>query len=721
MTAPLVTSLPLSGTLLFYALVFVFWWPAWRWTRPLPVEDGIDKAARAAMAFVLAFGVFAAVSGPLLLAHASTDTAILVLLPTWFLLLVAGEWQHHRQKTVLAPSASEPAAAAPTNPPLAWVLPASPSHLLPPILAALVATMAYASGRLSPRPTFVILGLSFCAAAFLAWRNRLRARSCLMQPPPVWQRSMGGLFLLLLLVALITPALHFRADADDNLYLSEALLLQDSPAMGRFAPTHRGEELPSNPIYAWQSFELWGALGARFSGLHPLIVLRSLMGPLLLGLSLALYAGLLKRFLPRAWLPTAMVLLLAYFLVGMSSQWTPNNYLLPRPQQGKTWLMHLGIAALLLQSLRFLDRPRSAWLPLFLISFACLGWAPTAVLLVPALLGTLAFAAILVRPETTTLHRAVPLLLGILPQVLFAAYLSTRQGDILREDTIGWMEGGRWSDLFFFQFLQMGSLGGGLELVLLSLSPLLLLALPQQRRQAFPLAFSLAAFLVILNPLFYQPTVAFLSGEAGYVRFFWLLPLPLLLASLGSYLVHIALRGRRPLAGGGLTLALILAAYPLCGGNYVWSEDNLYDPPENGIYLHRVDNPYKMPGGLLDVAVALKELPLGPEHRILCHTNVVMHLAPLIEEFDFVYARDFQTSPPLKVLGRHEEASRREALAFDFLGNGMTDADAAPLLAAESAAYLVLDPLSDDLRDQVARLGYRLRLDSDGFSLWVSE
>ncbi|MDA0667105.1 MAG: DUF6077 domain-containing protein [Planctomycetota bacterium] len=148
--------------------------------------------------------------------------------------------------------------------------------------------------------------------------------------------------------------------------------------MGEFAPTHRGEPLPANPVYALQSFELWGAMLARFSGLHPLIVTRSLLGPILLLLSLALYAGLLRRMIPIGLLQVGMVFLLAYFVFGISSHWTPNNYLLTRPQQGKTWLMHAGVLAVLIQSLQFFKQSnRQNGLLLFFISCACLVWAPT--------------------------------------------------------------------------------------------------------------------------------------------------------------------------------------------------------------------------------------------------------------------------------------------------------------------------------------------------------
>jgi Family of unknown function (DUF6077) len=718
MPAPFLTSLPVAQTLLFYALVGAFWFPAWRWANNRTSDPNEDPWTCAALAFVVSFGIFTIISGPLLLLHASTNTANYVLLGSWVVGVLGVEIRLRQT----AGSFSHTFVRAKSSLPI-WSPPQSPKYFLILFILSLSAAAAYGAGIWPKTLGLALLALCFLANFFRAWHHREETgQPSEAQASSSDNRLLQLLFLGLLAVALVSPFFHSRADADDNLYLSEALLLQDSEAMAANTPTHRGEDLPANPMYGLQSFELWAAMLARLSGLHPLIVLRSLCGPLLLLLSLALYRGILRRILPPPLMPAAMVFLIAYFLFGMSSQWTPNNYLLTRPQQGKSWLMHIGIAAIVLQSMRYLERPNGKGLALlFFTSFACLGWAPTAVLIIPALVGTYALAHILLAPSLASVRRLFPLSLAILPQILFAGILLAQQDAILQEIAYSSDEVVYWSNLFVFIFLEGATDGGGLEFFALIATPLLTLGLPRLRFQAFPLWFCVALVLVILNPLLYGVVRDYLAGPWGYLRFYWLLPLPLLIASIGASAVHLIPPMRYAATARAGAVALSLGIFPLCGAHYVWSPHNYYSQPSDGIFLETVDNPYKISAGLLDVAEVLTKLPLGPDNRILCHLNEVLQLAPLVKEFDFVYARDFQTLPPLILLGRQDEGRRRERLGIDFLDGAMSDLEAEPLLQQEKARYVVLGVVTAPMAPQLLRLGYKLRLKSKGFSLWVME
>jgi hypothetical protein len=348
-----------------------------------------------------------------------------------------------------------------------------------------------------------------------------------------------------------------------------------------------------------------------------------------------------------------------------------------------------------------------------------LGWAPTAVLLVPALLGTLALSHFLLAPSLKTVRRQLPMIACFLPQLLFAIVLSTQQDSIMKESTLDWGDPSPWSDLFILQFLHGRMAGGALEITALVFAPLLVLFVPHLKRQAYPLWFTVALGLVLLNPVLYTTICEYLSGEPGYLRFFWLLPLPFLIASLGAVVVHLSRWPGHVELGRFATLFVALTAFPLCGAHYVWSQDNVYYPSNDGSYVSGVENPYKMPAGLLATAQELTTLPLGPENRILCHINEVMHLSPLVREFDFVFARDYQTLPPLWVLGREEEAQRRLSLGIDFMQGAMDSATAAPLLVQEKAQYVIVGPDTLGLEVQLQQLDYSLRFESEGFSLWV--
>jgi len=707
------TSLPLAPSLVCLILVCAFLWPAWRLLFVAGYQKEQPAYQRLAMAFVFAFGAFSLLTGPLLLAHAATQTACMTVGLVWIAAAVGAEFWARKKR---APSCMQTKQAE------AFTT-AEPSFqnfrgLLPALLFSLGASTSLALALIPSSAALALIGFSFATNVYLIRRAEKIGAPTRPQSHP-W---IGLLLCALVVSAVVTPALHHRADADDNLYLSESLLLQDTPAMGQFAPTHRGEALPANSVYAWQAFELWGAMLARISGLHTLIVLRSLVGPLLLLLSLALYTSLLRLFIPKGLLPVALVCLLAYFLFGVSSHWTPNNYLLTRPQQGKTWLMHAGVLALLLQSLQFLRTPSKAnWALLSLISLACLGWAPTAILLVPAVLGTLSLVQFCRSPTRESLKHGLLLFLAAAPQILFVIFLRLQNDHGLQEATLGYESDSSWPDLFFFIYLKIRTGGGALDIFALLSAPLLWLLFPQSKKQIFPLLFLGGLAIVLLNPLLYGIIEEITSGKWGYLRLFWLLPVPFLFAALGSALYASFLQQKNGNTKSFLALGSFLCAMPLCGAHYIWSTENLYAPADSGTVMFEVENPYKIPGGLLDLAAHLTHLPLGPEHRILCHLNEVTHLAPLVQEFDFVFARDFQTPPPLIALGREQEALRREKLSLEFLHGTMADAEAATLLQSELADYVVVSPYTADLSAQLSSLHYSLRFGSGPYELWVRD
>lgn len=705
------TSLPIAQSLICLLFVVAFWWPAWRWLAVLNHGQEQALSQRMAMAFVIAFGAFSLCTGPMLLLHMSSQVAMTIICVIWILASISAEiaW---RKKLPAAPNVAEESRTS-SDVQLAH----STRTFLPAFLFSLAAATSLALGWLPSQVALSLVVLSFLCNLWLSRAPSARPIAIPTKANPAVRLA----FFALLALALVSPTFHHRADADDNLYLSEALILQDSPAMGAIAPTHRGEALPANPVYAWQSFELWGAMLARFSGLHPLIVMRSLLGPILLLLSLSLYATLLRRMIPPRLLQVGMVFLLAYFLFGISSHWTPNNYLLTRPQQGKTWLMHAGVLALFIQGLAFLKHTnKSNAFLLFLISCACLGWAPTAILLVPAALGTLGLAQLFLKPSIQTIKQGLWLGLCLTPQIFFLLFLRMQEENGMQEATLNDGAPKTWSDLFFFTFLKMRSGGGALELLALSAAPLLILFYPKNRRQAYPLVFLGILAALLLNPFLFGWVSDMAAGKWGYMRLFWLLPFPLLIGALGANLYASFLKTKGALASGIVMLGL-LAALPLSGAHYVWSRKNLYSESDKGVVLYPVENPYKIPQDLLDLAEELQGLPLGPEHRVLAHLNEVTHLAPLVKRFDFVFARDFQTPPPLLALGRVEEAQRREELGLSFLSGQMTNMEAAPLLELEQASYIIVSPSTADLSDSLAVLDYSLRFGSGPYELWVRD
>ena len=494
------------------------------------------------------------------------------------------------------------------------------------------------------------LALAACAALFAAngavW---LRARR-LAQPAPRTAplRALHGVAaaaaIALGLAAAVATTIWVREDTDDLLYLSEALALVDSPAMGAEHPAHRGEALPPNAAYAWSAFELWGALISRASGVHTLALFRTLFAPLVFVLSVFACYELFRRILPRGSVAVAMLVTLAYSTFGVSSHWTANNLLLPRPAQGKTWLVHLAIPALVRIAFEFGRRPSAGTFALvLLVCLAGLGYAPSGVFLVPATLGAALLTYAALWPGRESIVRGVVGAAALAPIVAFGLWVALQTDERIVEAFADRAAPGTWQDEFFFSHLDFAHGTGALELFPLVALPLAAIFVRKREQLFYPAAFTLMLFATVANPLLYGVFAGKLTGFEGYKRIFWLVPYPLLMGVLAAGLLQAAAATRWPRAAGAAVLAGFLLAMPLTGGSLVFGAGNpsggrgSWPPP------YRAENAFKMPEDLRRLAETLKDGPHGPDALILCSERTASHLAPLIPAFDFVFARHYLT------------------------------------------------------------------------------
>jgi hypothetical protein len=523
----------------------------------------------------------------------------------------------------------------------------------------------------------------------------------------------------LILFQLTTTAVFVREDPDDVLYLSEVLDLAGAPAMRIEEPTHRGEGLPPTRVYAWQAWELWGATLCQLTGLHPLVAFRVVLPLLLILLAYPVYAALARRILPAAGVPIALLVLAAYYTFGMSSHWSGANFFLPRAQQGKSFLIHVGAPALVLLATSYLSRPRLGTLVLLLLaSFAALGWAPTATFLAPSVLLAIGLAHVALhglRREAVFPYLAYGL--TVLPQLCFGVYLAVDPNVLLgalSEEQLGWI------DAVLFRHLNFEQGGGAIELLALIALPLALPLLRSRREWTYPVAFT-AAFLVTLGNPVLQPFLAdHVTSVWGYDRLFWAIPFGLLLGTLAAGLALPLARTAGPTTGPALALVVAIAALPALGGHYVWGEANVYFANPALPPSYRTTNVYKMPEGLLPIADALLETPLGPEHRILCSERTAGHLAPYAHDFDFVYTRYYQTDTSLRLAGHPErEVHERRSLGRAFLEGRLEPALAEPLLLEHRAWSVVLDHREPELERQLETWGFARRIESGPYSLWL--
>lgn len=667
---------------------------------------------RIAVGVVTAFGAFSALTGPLLLGHRPGRWALVATLAGWAVAVLAVETWPRRSPAADAADPAEPEPAIAVLPP-GWSLAVAAL-----CLASLACAWAFATAFVPRRPALALAAGIFAANGWLllrAPRSAAPPAEARMRP---LQRAAAVGAVLLFGVALATTTLWVREDSDDLLYLSEALALPDAAAMIAENATHRGEGLPANVLYDWQAFELWGGLLAKASGVHPMILFRTLFAPLLLLLAAACWLEIFRRTLPRGSVAVGMGIALAYCLFGISSHWTANNYLLPRPAQGKSWLIHLAVPVIVLLGYELLERPaRASWVLLLLACFAALGLAPMAVYLVPSALAALLLAHLLISPARWRWGPAAAAAATLIPVLGFGIYLAAHVDGRLGEAIADRTEPSRWRDDFFFGHLNFGEGGGGLELFPLIALPLAALLLATRAQRFYAVAFTAALFATVLNPLAHLVIGGSLTGWEGYLRLFWLVPYPILLGILAAGLLHAASASRRPRLAGAAVLAAFLLAMPLTGGVFVFGPRNPSGWVEPAPY--RAQNAFKMPEELLQLAGALAHGSHGPDERILCSSRTASHLGPLVREFDFVYTRSYQTRASLHFAGRFEEARERELLAEPFLAGELAPAEAAPLLEAHKVRYVIQERDADALEGALRQAGFERTGVFGPYRLWT--
>jgi hypothetical protein len=715
-------AVPRVGLCLAPLLIFAFAWPGRRLVEILNQEQRWDRAAAWALGFLLSFGWFTFTELPALLLHWSSSTGLVIALVGWGIGAVAVEvaLRRSRASSGAPPRETEApdAAPSPARENDRWVV------LLLLILSAgaAMATAVRAVPRSLVAAGWGLLGMSTVLLALRRFRKRSTDRAVALT---VGQTKIAAVILGCLVVgSALSSFAWVREDADDTLYSTEALLLRDSPAMGLYAPAHRGELLPPEKIYVVQSFELWAAVISRLTGLHPLVVLRSLLAPVVVLLAYCLYFELLKRIVPRELVVVAAVGTVAYFLFGISSHFTTNNYLLSRSAQGKTWLMHVAIPGLTLLALELSRRPSKRLFGCLLAtSVAAMGMAPTAAALVPVHLGALGLAHWITTRNRAGFGRFVLVAAASLPCVIFIAWIAAQRSEIK-----SYLDNGslhdvlRWRDMVLFFFLNFGERGGGIELFAFVAFPLLLACVAWKRVAQFPLIYLGILFVTVLNPWLVRMTTSLISWD-GVVRMLWLVPVPILFGGVVALVAALCLAAA-PRTGAIVGLGLVLAAMPLMGGRFAWSKANLFLDPIDFSTIRRAENLFKVPAPLLTIATRLTGKQLGPERRVLCSERDASHLTPLVSEMDFVYTRDFQTLDPLTAVGRETEGRARRRLAREFLRGEMNDQEAAASFDGAKAEYVIVDPESDNrtgrtrVEGVLGRRGFQRTVSVSGYDLW---
>ncbi len=696
---------PTLPILVFFASLLGFLLPGFWWASWLHRRDGYSWPFRWVLGFAWSFAVFAPVGWPFLWLGGSFAGFAKVLAGVWLLFTGISAYFYFVKKGASGAPASGssdslPAPAIDTlpSPPISWL---ALRLVIAYVLAAVAfVVLAHRHGYvvrnlLHPDPALQAAGellpwqdLSFLLLVVLAVTLVLILYTLLIWGRPrlpaltAWTDEEGpsapvtGGYVLISLVAVLfiglqtASAMFFdRPDWDDCYYLAAVLDYEHAEQFNDQEPTHReGFPVPAhNRLLVW---ELWGAVLCRLSGLNPMAVFHTLLPALLVPLAYAAYWQVLAEFLPRRWVPLAVLGVAAYHLWGVSSHDSPANFLLNRTTQGKAVMLHIGLPLLVVTQVRLLRQPQLArWLALLAAMLLSLAASTSTVFLGPMLLSCMVLAVIGTVPWKAWLAGGVGSALAVAPCVIYGLLIreAALADKIIAADYQ--VDSSLWLSDVVGRHIGYGSAEGVWFLLL----PLLALLLVNHWRMTYLVIFSVILLLTYSNPFFYPWLAKHVTTFWTYFRVLWLFPVALGLGAflaLFARLLARALARRLPLpidlTAGAIAIAglLLTAPWPsryALPGMYVWGSTNV-----SMIQAHQTprvppwaDNILKMPADLIPLANDLLADPEIRGVRILCEEAVSNYLTPYSREFRFVETRPLYTLAMTDQAGRLDEGEKR--------------------------------------------------------------
>jgi hypothetical protein len=670
-------AVPYLPILAFVVVFAAFVLPGYGWATWLHRRDDPGRPLRWALGFAWSLTVFGLLGSPFLLCQRTFAEFLAVLYPAWVVYLLAAgalyawTWRGPRPVPAVAPPTVPAALPRETRRRaclfvatfLALALALAGLWCWQLLVVAAGVTLAKLALALAglwcwqPVPgRLVLLGGAplFLVVGWLAVRRFRAAVGPLLRftpeddapAPRLWTAAAAGLILL----QAVSAAVYDRPDWDDCFYMAAVLDYQHGPYLNEQDPVYR-EGYPMPVIYRSLCWELAGATVCHLTGLTPLTLFRSLLpGPLVV-LAYAAYAGLLREYLPRRYVPLALLGLSGAHLWGISSHETSLNFLLPRAWQAKTVLSHLVMPLVATLLTRYVNRPsRQAWLSLTACIVAGLVISASAIFMGVILVAGLSAALMLTVPA-----RRVRILLGVglaaAPLVVagVALRLAIRQGYAEMGGQPAYVS--TWLNALHFYTNY-----GCAELAWLLSLPLLAALLGDRRRQAYLVGFPLVLGLTFANPLLYHVVARNLTSYPTYFRLWWLLPIGPGLAALLALVARFLSRALDPAGGRSLVLTPLavtgvgLLLMGLMPGLYVWSPRNSFIGPLGT--PHPAQNLDKVPSDLRPLAELLARDPEISSTRILCDEQVATFLNGSYRQFRYVLPRPLYVGNTAEFLER---------------------------------------------------------------------
>jgi hypothetical protein len=648
---------PIWAFLSFALVLAVFLLPGFGWVTWLHRADGFPAHFRLVLGFAWSLGLFSLLGGPFLWYRRSFAEFLTALYPFWAIYALGGTiaYVFGRGRAPCNEVVPPAASAAEHNGRIT-----DGERLLLYGYLALAAGLVWAAAAGGPdaRVMAGLVALTI-AGSVLAWRLRRPLAARLRDTAadagrPHWSWTAAALGLISFQA--VSAIIYYRPDRDDCFTLTAVLDYQHAAALNEQEFTHH-EGFPVDGAHRTMCWELWGAVACHLSGTSPLVLFHSFLPALLVLGAYAAYAGLLAEFLPRRWIPLALIGLSGYFLWGISSHWTAGNHMLVRVWQGKSVLLHLIVPLIVVMLCRFAQRLSWAhWSSLLAVVVAGLGASSSAIFLEGILVSCLTLALLMTRPGVSV-RFLIGIALALVPPALLGLAIRQAVGGDLAIEPAGPAAPGasRW----------LAALGqhidhGGVEVVWLVTLPYLALLLANRQRQAYLVIFPLILLLTFANPLLCDLVMSHVTTAFAYQRILWLFPVG---PGLGALLALVARQTSRARTGRAATLLpLGVCGMGLAGmalflpGNYAWGVRNSY-----GTFLvpGMAENLEKMPRDLLVIARLLATDPAIDEDRILCNEDASSFLTSYSDQFRFVVTRTFYTIPYCAKSGRAREAIER--------------------------------------------------------------
>ena len=375
------------------------------------------------------------------------------------------------------------------------------------------------------------------AATLIALGREARTDPLAPQVPILgWERaSLFGLGLLCAGAALLAH----HGDADDAFYVNLSVWALDHPQAPLLLgdTLHGFEGIPmSLPVFKLLSYEIGQAAIARLSGVPAITVVHLWLPPLIAFLIPFAWARLARLLVPSRWFLVLVLIIAQLFFLG-DGHASYGDFGLLRLQQGKTVLLLIALPLIASYGIRFgLEPGLGRGAMLMASQIAAVGLSTTALWLAPVTALLAVCSAVPMRGSN--LSRAWrPITLGLLTALYPLALALFMRSETLRAFTeaVNPLASLEWSSPQLMTHALSILAGSGPIAGLTLFCLLAVLALPGTSLFRRYVALSCGAFFLF----FFDPWLArFVSqqvtGADTYFRVFWILPVPLIVASVLS-------------------------------------------------------------------------------------------------------------------------------------------------------------------------------------------